>query len=161
MDLMLGNGLRLKFTSKRSLNQFIAETNRFLNRGLVNINLLLSDCYREYRLMWFISSNVHKGKKTNYENIAREISENIKCCEIMLEKFGKHYWGSDDPFFSFIDMIKSARYCAAAARQMEQFHKARNNTHSLYNCQNIADRSLSMIAKLENYQTGVKEKAEI
>lgn len=100
-ELMLGNGARLKFTSKRNMKQYIAETNRFLNKGLVNVNLLLIDCYREYRLMWFISTNVHSGTTTNYEHIAADVSESLKSCETMLYKFGKHFAGSDDPFFHY------------------------------------------------------------
>lgn len=156
-EIMLGNGVRVTFTSKRNLNQFIAETNRFLNQAIVNINLILIDCYREYRIMWFVSSNVHKGTKTNYEHIVADISENLKSCEMMLYKFGKHYAGSDDPYFGFIDILKAARYCMAAARKLEEFYKKRLDTQNHYTCGNIANRCQAMIHRIENYQIPDKD----
>jgi hypothetical protein len=150
-DIVLGNGSRLNFSSKRALNQFMAETNRFLTQAIVNINMILIESYREYRIMWFVATNVHKGTKTNYERIAADISENLKSCEMMLYKFGKHYSGSDDPFFGFIDILKAARYCMEAARKLEQFHKKRNDTQNHYSCGNIANRCQAMISKIESY----------
>lgn len=150
-DVCMGNGQRITFTSKRNARQFMAETNRFLTKALITLNQTYIDSLREYRLIWFVSANCHKGTKTNYWAIERKIKDQLDSCEMVFQKFGQIWSGSDDPFFAFIDLRKIATFMAEGCAIMAEFHKKRNNTPGYYVCLTLADRCRSVVIKLEKY----------
>ncbi|MEO5681468.1 MAG: hypothetical protein ABIQ88_02440 [Chitinophagaceae bacterium] len=151
LDFALGNGKRLQFTSKRLANKFIADTNRYLTKCLVVLNLTYMDVFREYRLLWFVGSNSNNGNTTNYRNIEQSIKSNLQTADFMFDKFNFADSGSSDPFFSFIDLRKAAMFLQQAADTMASFHKKRNNTAAYYNCIVLADRCQAVMNKLDDY----------
>lgn len=151
LDVALGNGKRLHFTSKRTANKFIADTNRYLTKCLVVLNLTYVDLFREYRLLWFVGTNTNNGNTTNYRNLEQTIKANLQTADFMFDKFNYANAGSSDPFFSFIDLRKAALFMQEAAAVMAGFHKKRNNTAAFYNCQVLADRCQSIMNRLDTY----------
>jgi len=150
-EVCMGNGQRITFTSKRNARQFMAETNRFLTKALITLNQTYIDSLREYRLIWFVTANSHKGTRTNYWDVERKIKDQLDSCEMCFNKFGQHWAGSDDPFFAFIDLRKIAAFMGEACRVMAEFHKKRNNTPGYYVCLTLADRCQAVINKLSVY----------
>lgn len=150
-EICMGNGKRVKFTSKRNSKQFIAETNRFLTKCLVVLNQTYIDSFREYRLIWFVTTNTGKGKQTAYFATERKIKGSLDAAEMMFNKFGGTWNSSDDPFFAFVDLRKIGNFLNEANQAMAEFHKKRNNTPQLYVCQTLSERCLAIIQKLEKY----------
>lgn len=66
--IMLGNGKRIVFKSKRVANAYIADTNRFLTKCLVTLNLAYADLFWEYRIVWFTVTNFGCGPASNARN---------------------------------------------------------------------------------------------
>lgn len=150
-EFVLGNGKRIQFTSKRTANAFIAETNRYLTKCLVTLNLVYVDLFREYRSTWFVITNTNSGNETNYRSVAQGIRDNLSAADFVFEKFAATIWGSNDPFFAFNDLRKIASFLFNAANQLADFHKKRNTTASIHICQVLADRCVSVREKLSNY----------
>lgn len=150
-EVCIGNGARLTFTSKRNLNQFIAETNRYLTKCMVILNHTYIDAFREYRLLWFVTANTNSGTKTFYRDIEERIKGNLQAAEFIFQKFNATWGGSNDPFFAFIDLRKIALFIKESCRDMETFHKKRNNTSAMYCCGMLADRCESVLQKLMDY----------
>lgn len=150
-EVCLGNGTRKTFSSKRNAGQFMAETNRFLTKALITLNQTYIDSLREYRLIWFVTANAHKGTKTNYWAVERKIKDQLDSCEMVFNKFGQTWAGSDDPFFAFVDLRKIAAYMGEGCQTMATFHKKRNNTPNMYVCLTLAERCQAVIQKLAKY----------
>ena len=128
----MGNGKRIVIKSKRNSSRFFAETNRFLTKCLVVLNAAYIDLLREYRLIWLITTNTNRGKKTYYLDLQQKVKSNLDAVDFVFEKFNATWGGSNDPFFAFIDLKKIASFLREAAEQMAAFHKKRNTTASIY-----------------------------
>lgn len=157
-EVCMGNGARLTFTSKRTLKQFVAETNRYLTKSMVVLNHTYIDAFREYRLLWFVTANTNTGNKTFYRDVEEKIKGELSAVDFCLQKFNATWGGSNDPFFAFIDLRKIALFLKTACELMGAFHKKRNNTASMYTCMMLADRCESVMKKLMEY--GAKETTE-
>lgn len=150
-EINLGNGLRKLFTSKRQANQFIADTNRFLTKMLVVLNTVYVDAFREYRAIWFVASNNKTGTRTNYMDEQTKIKSMLQAADTMFDKFNSSAWGSNDPYFSFIDIKKASLFLQEALEVMEDFNRRRNLTAAMYNCLVLRERCLAVKALLEAY----------
>lgn len=75
--LMLGNGKRIVFKSKRIANAYIADTNRFLTKCLVTLNVAYADLFREYRIVWFTVTNFGCGPASNARNEMQTVRDHL------------------------------------------------------------------------------------
>jgi len=150
-EVCLGNGRRIQFKSTRVAAKFIADTNRYLTKCLVVLNETYIDLFGEYRRIWFITANTNTGTRTNYRDKEAAIKKALDSADFMFNKFNATNWGSNDPFFAFIDLRKIALFLQDAADTLTQFHKDRDHTAQYYACQVLADRCLSVINKLDGY----------
>lgn len=150
-EYSLGNGKRLQFSSKRTANKFLADTNRYLTKSLVLLNLTYISLFEQYRLLWLVGTNTNSGKRTNYTDLEQKIKSHLSTADFMFDKFNSSTWGSSDPYFSFIDLRKAALYLQEAGKIMVEFHKKRNNTAAFYSCQALTDRCASIITRLDEY----------
>lgn len=149
-EIFLGNGKRLVFTSKRETARFIAETNRYLTKVLVALNDVYVHTFREYRSMWFITSNTNSGTRSSYLRLEESIKKDLEACDFIFQKF-TNGWGSNDPYFAFVDLRKIALFLKDAAGDLAGFYKLREHTGNYYICLNLVDRCTAIIAKLEAY----------
>lgn len=149
-DICLGNGLRKSFASKRDAGYFIAATNRFLTECLVIINETYSDAMQQYRTAWFYMTNTKNGTRTNYLDVQAKVKSMLASAETMLDKFNG-VWGSNDPFFSFIDLQKAALFTSEALGELETFNYKRNFTVQCYQCKILRKRCALVIDALKNY----------
>jgi hypothetical protein len=150
-EVCLGNGKRITFNSKRAAGYFVADTNRFLTKCLVIINETYCSCYLQYRAMWLIATNFNAGNKTQYMNVQRNIKSSLDAANDMMDKFNYGTSGSNDPFFSFIDLRKAALFIGDAARELQLFNEARNLTANKYHCQVLHERCLLIVTNLQEY----------
>ena len=150
-NVSLGNGKRLQFTSKRTAEKFIADTNRYLTKTLIILNMAYADIFREYRILWLVGANTNSGNTTNYGEIEKKIRDHLHTADFLFDKFNHTSYGSGDPFFAFIDLSKAAFFLKEAAQEITIVHRKKNNTAALYNCQILSDRCESVMNKLNNY----------
>lgn len=151
IEICLGNGKRLQFTSKRNANAYIAETNRYLTKCMVILNTTYSCLFAEYRDFWLVASNTTGGTRTNYTSICSKIKSNLDAAGDVFEKFNTLYKSATDPFFSFIDLRKVCIFLSEAAEQLTAIHKKRNHTANYYNCMVLCDRCKMVNDNLINY----------
>jgi hypothetical protein len=151
-EVCLGNGQRIQFKSARVAAKFIADTNKFLTTCLVILNETYIDVFAEYRRMWFVTSNTNAGTRTNYFNIEADIKKALSGADFVFQKFNSTNWGSNDPFFAFIDLRKIALYLKDGADTLSAFHKKRDHTANYYACQILSDRCQAVINRLDEYR---------
>lgn len=70
-SLYFGSERFIYFNNKKSMEKFVADTNRLLNDSLYNLNMLYSQVYAEYREYWFIQ------EKNTIEHQLLEIFQRI------------------------------------------------------------------------------------
>lgn len=149
-EICLGNGFRKTFPSKRDAGYFVAATNRFLTECLVIINETYKEAHAQYRTAWFYMANTKKGTKTNYMQTQSSIKSMLQSADEMLDKFNG-FWGSNDPFFSFIDLQKAALFTSTALDELEGFNTKRNFTVQSYQCKILRKRCALVIDNLKSY----------
>ncbi len=157
-EIALGNGVRIIFNSKRDAIYFVSETNRFLTECLVIINDTYTSAFMQYRNMWLISSNTKNGTKTHYFDVQKRIRSTFDIVEQLLNKFYSAHYGSNDPFFSFINLEKAASFLKDSLYDMETFNKARNITAAYYQCKTLKKRCSLVIEEIKKYGTDVRNK---
>jgi hypothetical protein len=150
-EVCLGNGRRISFRSARTAAKFIAETNRYLTKVLVVLNETYIQTFAEYRRLWFVTTNTNTGTRTNYMDLERKIKADLDGADFLFQKFSATTWGSNDPFFAFIDLRKIADRLKDASGVLVTFHKNRDNTPNYYACLVLQERCISVIQKLESY----------
>jgi hypothetical protein len=60
--IFLGNDAKRYFTDMKDAKRFLAETNRFLNERLHEINYLYGNIFVEYRKIWFYFDDKQKNE---------------------------------------------------------------------------------------------------
>lgn len=78
-QVFLGNGAKCYFTNKKDAKQFVAETNRFLNDRIHEINYMYGLVFNEYRAIWFF---LHDTDKTKI--IGKKIIEALNMVDVYL-----------------------------------------------------------------------------
>jgi transcriptional regulator with XRE-family HTH domain len=150
-DVCLGNGRRIQFKSARVAAKFIADTNRYLTKCLVILNETYIDVFAEYRRVWFVTANTNTGTRTNYRDKETAIKKALESADFMFNKFNATNWGSNDPFFAFIDLRKIALFLKDAADVLTEFHRNRDHTAQYHACQVLADRCQAVVKRLDEY----------
>ena len=62
--VFLWNGKTTYFQNKKDCLKYLADANEFLNEKLFEVNLMLNNCYQQYRNLWFYMS-VNDCRKIN------------------------------------------------------------------------------------------------
>lgn len=108
-SMYLGTERFIYFNNKKSMEKFVADTNRLLNDSLYNLNMLYSQLYTEYREYWFIQEKnaiekqlldvfqrifnvfnkcTKKSMEINvfsFRNLLCICDDLLKCCNMLLE----------------------------------------------------------------------------
>jgi hypothetical protein len=151
IEFCIGNGQRIKFSSKREANAFIADTNRYLTKCLVILNNSYVELIRQYRQFWMVATNTNSGTSTNYMALSARIKGQLSAADEMMEKFSSTWAGSNDPFFAFIDLNKVAWFLKTAADLMYDHYKYRGATAEYYNCLVLSERCELVQQQLKEY----------
>lgn len=150
-EVCIGNGRRIQFKSARIAAHFIADTNRFLTKCLVTLNESYITLFAEYRRVWFVTTNTNAGTRTNYRDTETSIKKALDSADFVFQKFNATNWGSNDPFFAFIDLRKIALFLKDAGDALTEFHKKRDHTANYHACQILVDRCSAVIRRLDEY----------
>ena len=152
-EICLGNGYRKQFDSVRDAKYFIAETNRFLTECLVILNMTYSEAFLQYRAVWFVTSNNKSGTRTNYLSTQQKIKTLLQTSDEMMDKFNHSHFGSNDPYFAFIDIKKASLFLSEALDEIETFNRKRNLTAAMYASMVLRKRCLLVSEKVNMYPT--------
>lgn len=148
MEIFFGNGARLKFSSKRDMLAYVAETNIFLTKCMVIGNDMLVDAFAQSRVLWLICTNYGNGEKSFNNKEVANIKSFLESADSCLDKITHLY---DQPVYSFIDLRKSFAFLAEALQILINGFKKRNHTANYHSCMVLHDRALLIIEKLNNY----------
>lgn len=146
----LGNGSRVVFKSQRLADKFVADTNRYLTKVLVNFNEIYIALFQDYRRVWLVAANTHKGAKSNYHLVAFNIKKSLESADFIMEKFSTG-WQSGDPYMAFVDLKKVGLFLYEAAEKLEAFHRKRDHTANTYVCMLLKERCVAVLGKLQEY----------
>lgn len=146
-QVWLGNRAGIKFYSKRQLNYFIAETNRFLTMQMVELNIYYKELFCNYRDCWFLLYNFKNGKPVNLAASERKIEKSLQDTADAFSRAGNSYRGSSSGGWAFKFMENICLYMLEATDELIAINKKRNNTiiyHNLTiireNINRVADR---------------------
>lgn len=137
------------FTNKKDAEKFVAETNKFLNQILHDVNFRLIEVYRMYRLAWFYFADSSHGVNRMY--LDRKIESELRNTETFLHRliFNTKGYSATDFIFTFlrnsIDCID--RICS----WLITVYAKRSEHANVYILENIQAGNKLNIEKIESY----------
>lgn len=139
----------LYFTNKKDAEKFVAETNKFLNEILHDVNFRLIEVYRMYRLAWFYFADSSHG--VNRMDLDKKIDSEIQAAEISLHRLifnTKGYNSTDNIFFFLKNSIDSLdRICT----WLIQIYTKRSEHANVYILENLQTGNKLNNDKVKNY----------
>ncbi len=150
-QLVLGNRSITSFPSKRKVLAFIAETNRFLNKLLIESNLLFSSLFAEYRNAWLSTMNFKCGNRTNYLDTERKMEKNILDIMDQFNRVANTYNGSSQGCYSFKHLQNICFYMIDLTNILIHLQKKSNHIVNYHNLEILKDRLIFIQNKLTNY----------
>lgn len=158
-SVSIGNGTTHYFGSKRDSLAFLAETNRFLNSKMHELNFIYIDSWAKYRKTWAYfkhnkptMSQSLTGKEQKCIEITKTIESTFNLCVNR-----SHYPNGNHFIFNWLNLI-SIKICEMV-EILKTIHKSKSNAVDVYECEIILKRSNLVVNDLENYgkKTGVIE----
>jgi len=146
-----GNSVCVRFASKRHIREFLAETNRFLTRSMVELNELYITIFSEYRRIWFTLMNFKNGINVNYSADERELSKIINDIADQFNRAGNTYHGTASGAWSFIHLQNVCFMMKAASGIMIELNKKRNNTIQYHTLEVLVERITVLETRIINY----------
>jgi len=157
-EVFLGNGTRNAFANKKEAKKFLADTNRFLTKKLIDLNEIYYRAFVEYRQIWFLLYNVKQGKKTNYREDEKTIKAGLDAVEHFFDKIASSFSSTD--YTVFIDAKKICLYLSEVLKCLVELNKRRNNTVAYYTLENLLSRVTTLANEINGYSKQVLENDE-
>lgn len=147
----LGNRICCRFASKRNVREFLADTNRFLTRSMVELNELYINVFIEYRRIWFTMMNFKSG--TNVNLIQQENGMQRKIVDIadQFSRAGNTYHGSASGGWSFVHLQNICFMMKDINQEMIDLNKKRNNTIQYHTLEILNERISILENRICNY----------
>jgi len=114
-SILLGNEIKVSFSSEKKAKKFIADTNRFLNLQLQELNQVYIQLFAEYRRLWFIIDF-----EENIEDSFHDINKYFK-------KLTKHGHSENSNIYVFLDFIRISNEIKTVTEKLITFLKDTNN----------------------------------
>jgi len=113
----LGNEIRASFSSEKKVKKFLAETNRFLNAQMQELNQVYIQLFAEYRQLWFV---IDLDFEKNIEESLREISK-------LFNKLYRFNHGANSNFFVYLHFIQLTTELHNVVVKLTDYQKAYDN----------------------------------
>lgn len=146
-----GNRICCRFASKRNVREFLAETNRFLNRTMVELNELYIVIFTEYRRIWFTLMNFKNGVNVNLSQQERDMQKIIGDIADQFNRAGNTYHGTASGGWSFVHLQNATFMMKEITKQMIDLNKRRNNTIQYHTLEVLEERISLLESRLVNY----------
>jgi hypothetical protein len=108
----LGNGKTICFSNIKHLTKFFAETNRFINASVHELNIMYVSLFSDYRIVWF----TEKSYRFEVEYLEKSFTKVVR-------------WKDSDSanYFVFKDVFLIIDYLQVEANKLYLLQKKRNN----------------------------------
>lgn len=150
--VVLGNSIRVRFTSERRALEFQAETSRFLGDVLLRCNLLLSEAFVAWRMAWpYLDADSEQAKRTGGDVIGSRVMDAVKAMDLATKRTGNadyvyHQW-------------KHLASCAYAARDvamaLERLYALKTHAVPRHHMQQLTKQASAVLDELTHYGTDV------
>jgi hypothetical protein len=138
-SVYLGNEITTSFTSEKKVKKFLADTNRFLNLQMNELNQIYIQFFAEYRRLWFI---------IDFED---SIEDSIRDINRFFKKILKSNSGVNGNFFVFIDFMRLTKELTEAIEKLQEFQKENNNYTEVNQLATLLLRCNNIDEVLKNY----------
>ena len=142
----LGNGTKHRFTNRKHAEAFLAQTNRFLNERVFELNRLYVEIFAEYRRLWFYFDNHSVVSNEKIENLLEWTNKKFN---ILIERSS----GVNGNFNAFQNMRILIDNLLEVVKVLEELQQRKNNWVEKYSLAVIATRLNELenaLAKYEN-----------
>lgn len=126
----LGNRICCRFASKRHVRYFLADTNRFLNAAMIELNEYYIRLFSEYRNIWFTMMNFKNGSMVNQADKERQLSKLVMDIMDQFNRAGNSFTGSANAGWAFIHLQNICLMQKEMLQLLIDLNKKRNNTYT-------------------------------
>lgn len=143
--ILLGNGSRVNYTSKRAYLYAIAALQREMTRLFVELNEIYILLYTEYRRAWLVTHNHITGLnyKTEYS-----VKNNLEAAVSKLDHI--YFKKEHDSFILGIEIKKITMFLRIACQALEDFYNKKNAVINYYSVLTLNKRLLFILESI-NY----------
>lgn len=138
-SVLLGNEIRASFSNEKKAHKFLAETNRFLNAQMHELNQILAQAYLEYRRAWF-----------SLENDSL-IDESLKDITRAFRKPYRNNHSENANYFVFIDIMRLVHDISSVIEKISEYHRENNNYLELNSVATLLFRINNVNEALKNW----------
>ena len=138
-SVFLGNGVNCSFTSEKKAKIFLAQTNRFLNDTLQELNQIYISIFTEYRNLWFVI------------DIEKIIEERLQNCDRLWRRIVLQRHGENSNTFIYLDFIKLSEEMKTIIEELCGQLKQQKNYARINIMATLKFRIEQVCVKFENY----------
>lgn len=147
----LGNRNCCRFASKRHMRYFLADTNRFLNAAMIELNEYYIRLFAEYRNIWFTMMNFKNGSMVNHVEQERLLSKLIMDIMEQFNRVGNTFTGTANAGWAFIHLQRICLMEKEMLQLLIDLNKNRNNTYTYQSLQVLTRHIESVEQRISNY----------
>lgn len=140
--VQLGNGLNVLFSSRKKVDRFLSETNKFLTARMFDLNEILIDLIIIERRTWYYHK--HSGEMLQVRNYINNV---MKSLDMITERSG---WENGN-YFVFKHFQNSIKILIECSVILQQVYQQRNHYPEKYALQSTARRLRDLRKLIELY----------
>jgi hypothetical protein len=142
----LGNGVSRYFTDKKQAERFLAETNRFLNEKIFEINQLYIDMFGEYRRAWFSFSG-QRNEAMIQMNMVAHLNQIERTMDLIISRCGF----TNGNHFVFKHLTDVLKIMGSLCRQIADLRHAKKQYSESHQVKVIVRRIEVAVKDVEEY----------
>lgn len=151
-SVSLGNGTIHTFHSKRALQNFLNQTNKFLSKKLFEVHSIYMMLWTEYQRCWFyFGYGKEKGSWSLHTTEENKCKEVLSSCESSLAFAADISDRTNGNHLSFKNIHVAISYLKDAVKILRPLHKKRSITADVYRLDFIFQQLLHSENHLNSY----------
>jgi len=148
----LGNSTRVYFDNLKDAKKYLADTNRFLNNKLHELNYIYINVFAEYRKLWFYFA---EKQMQRYE---QDINETFKVIDFKFQNLYRVNYTVNGNYFAFLSLDKIARNIREVFSIIIEVQKAKKFYADAQRVYMFDTQAHRIIMELKNYnKTGIDQ----
>lgn len=151
-QLRLGNGYLFYFSSKKKFNKFVADTNRFLTRKVIELNDFYARLYQLFRSYWpYYSKSARSASLYQITHHYNKASDSLDAVAQMLDQCIQRSSKRDGNMWAFIDVQKIADELKGVCFALKWMAGKRSDHHSKMLLTSYVEHLNSIINAVRDY----------
>ncbi len=150
-SVYLGNGTINDFTSLREANQFLAETNKFLNFKIHTLHKIYREVWSAYQANWFYFDNGRKIKKANLYSKERECTQLLTSIQNHFDLTVQRSGFTNGNYFAFTHLLSAAENLDSVVRLLADLYGMREDFNAIYDMDSTIMNIMYMQNEMNNY----------